>query len=263
MPLPTMSTPPKPTSARTKNRTGPAWQEFNSLPATPPPVAAAETLGRPVVDPPLLEAPPPLLQPKWVAVAGVVAVAAVAVFFIVRGSGKPTQGTPKAMPAPVPVAATPPAPTVRPLPVVVAPPPPDPAPAPVKRHVEISVEPEGATLSLDDHELAGPRIEMDVAGADTTHVVRAEAPGHVPFKKTISFADDVHLDIRLRRYERPRPAPVAAQPPPPREERKPEPKREVKAAPASAMVEDFGMDLQRPAPKRQPKRIDETDPYTP
>jgi hypothetical protein len=43
----------------------------------------------------------------------------------------------------------------------------------------------------------------------------------------------------------------------------PDPKADTKAVSAPAPVEDFGMTLQRPAPRRPTKKIDETDPYAP
>jgi hypothetical protein len=145
------------------------------------------------------------------------------------------------------------------------------APPPTgKRHIEITVQPAEAALLLDNRLAGGNAIKMDVAKAKGFHVVQARAPGYAPFRKTITYANDIYLDIKLEKVEAPaaqartktHPQQLATQ-----KETKPEVrevKPETKPAPtAAAPVEDFGMTLQRPATRRPTKRIDETDPYAP
>jgi hypothetical protein len=209
--------------------------------------------------------------------AGAIAVVLVAGLFVFfpRGKGK------RALPALGPVASHPPvatptsaeeAPEAKATETAeVAVEAPRPVPPPTgKRHIEITVQPAEASLLLDNRVAGGNAIKMDVAKAKTVHVVQARAPGYAPFRKNITYANDIYLDIKLEKVEAPtvqarnkvHPAPVAAP-----KETKPE-VREVKTEPkpapaAAAPVEDFGMTLQRPATRRPTKRIDETDPYAP
>lgn len=149
---------------------------------------------------------------------------------------------------------------------------------PETRHIQITVQPAEASLYLDNRVAGGNLIKLDVQRSQSSHVVQAKAPGHVPFKKTINFANDVYLDIKLEKVEPPASVrvkshslQVAAQPPKvdtdPRDEpkldQKVDPKIDGKMAPAVAPVEDFGMTLQRPNTRRPTKKIDETDPYAP
>lgn len=211
-------------------------------------------------------------------VAGAVAVAIVAGLFVFfpRGKGKRTLPPPPPAVSTSPVAA-PVAPQEIPTEVAEAPGPavavprPDP-PATGKRRIEITVQPAEASLLLDNRLAGGNAIKMDVPKAKTPHVVQARAPGYAPFKKIITYANDIYLDIKLEKIEastaQPRTraySPTAASREP--KETKPE-VREVKNDPkptpaAVAPVEDFGMTLQRPATRRPTKRIDETDPYVP
>jgi hypothetical protein len=210
-------------------------------------------------------------------VAGAIAVAVVAGLFVFfpRGKGK------RAVPPVKPVIPTSPAqgragseekPTAKPAEapeITVEPPRPEPPP-PGKRHIEITVQPAEAALLLDNRMAGGNAIKMDVTKAKTVHVVQARAPGYAPFRKTITYANDIYLDIKLEKVEAPAVQSRAKAHPPQvavPKETKPEVKEvkpETKPAPAvAAPVEDFGMTLQRPAARRPTKRIDETDPYAP
>jgi hypothetical protein len=195
-------------------------------------------------------------------------------------TARPTSPTPAA-PAPAPA----PAPAK-----VEEVPPPQPAPAPVvapsepplaKRHVEITVQPAEASLFLDDHAVDSNQIKLDVEKARGTHVVEATAPGHIPYKKTLSFAKDVYLTIKLKKSDGPSahagptlhsPQVVVQSPKNDgkndnkadnKSDSKYEAKNDTKAAVTATPAEDFGMNLQRPALRRPTKKIDETDPYAP
>lgn len=218
-----------------------------------------------------------LVSGRGFVAAGAIAVVVVAGLFVFfpRGKGK------RALPplAPVvshsPAAATTGAEETPPTKATEAPEIAVEAPRPVpppsgKRHIEITVQPAEAALLLDNRLAGGNAIKMDVARAKTSHVVQARAPGYAPFKKTITYANDIYLDIKLEKVEAPavqartkaHPPQIAAQ-----KETKPEVrevKPETRPAPAAAApVEDFGMTLQRPTTRRPTKRIDETDPYAP
>ncbi len=106
---------------------------------------------------------------------------------------------------------------------------------------------------LDGIAAGGNRIRAEVARAEARHVVEAAAAGYEPFKKTISFATDVYLDIELKR----KPVPVHGS----TRGRTPQAPSEAKRSQAPA--EDFGVTLERPAPRRPTKKIDEKDPYAP
>ncbi len=208
-------------------------------------------------------------------VAGAVAVAIVAGLFVFfpRGKGK------RPLPPPAPAVSTlpvakPAAPqemptsaAEEPAPSVAAPRPEPPAPG--KRRIEITVQPAEASLLLDNRLAGGNAIKMDVPKAKTPHVVQARAPGYAPFRKVITYANDIYLDIKLEKVEAPtaQPRTKTYSPTAAPKETKPEVKEvktDPKPAPAAvAPVEDFGMTLQRPAIRRPTKRIDETDPYVP
>jgi hypothetical protein len=140
---------------------------------------------------------------------------------------------------------------------------------PARRHVEITVQPAKASLSLDKHAAEGNQIKMDVPQSLTLHMVQATAPGHIPFKKTVSYANDVYLEIKLEKSEAP-PQHLAAKVLSPQvtapqrgNDTKLEVKGEPRVAPSGPAVEEFGMNLERPTPKRSTKKMDETDPYAP
>jgi len=287
-----MSTPPTPTVGKTrKARTGQAWQEFNSLPPTPPPEMPVQSVNRsianpPVVSPPVVESPvakPPLVSPPvggppapansrvlviLILAAGVAAGAAAGLFAFYPGSK--FRGSAHTSSTATPTAAAPAKleEAARPKPVLVPIPPAD-DPPPAKRHIEITVQPAEASLFLDDRVVESHRIKLDVQKARTSHVVLATAPGHIPYRKTISYADDVYLDIKLKKAEVPSPhagakvrAPQVAVYPPSNDTVDGK-KSDSKAAPAATQAEDFGMSLQRPTARRPSKKIDESDPYGP
>ena len=148
---------------------------------------------------------------------------------------------------------------------------------PAKRHIEITVQPAKASLSLDKYAAEGNQIKLDVPESRTLHMVQATAPGHIPFKKTVSYANDVYLDIKLEKSEAPT-EPVEAKVTSPQvaarqhgqqhgqphgNDPRPEAKSEPRVAPSGAAVEEFGMNLERPTIKRSTKKMDETDPYAP
>jgi hypothetical protein len=140
---------------------------------------------------------------------------------------------------------------------------------PAKRHIEITVQPARASLSLDKRAAEGNQIKMDVPPSRILHMVQATAPGHIPFKKTISYADDVYLQIKLEKVEAPTQniaatmlsPQVAAQPR--GNDTKPDMKGEPRVAPSAPAVEEFGMNLEHPITRHSTKKMDETDPYAP
>jgi len=142
-------------------------------------------------------------------------------------------------------------------------------PSRTKSHIEITVQPADAVLSVDKHVAGGNLVKMDISPSHTLHVVHASASGYVAFKKTISYAKDVFLDIKLEKTQplvravaRDRPSPPFEAEPRGNEAKAIAPVR-PSVAPASPDVEDFGMDLKRPNTNRPTKKMDETDPYSP
>jgi hypothetical protein len=139
-------------------------------------------------------------------------------------------------------------------------------PLPSMSRVEITVQPADAVLYVDKRVVEGSQFKADVPKKKTLHIVQATAPGYLTFKRTVSFANDVFLDIQLTKAESPGPRVAAKAPAAPAvQSRKPEINPEVKfeprVAPPAQPVEDFGMNLERPNMKRPTKKIDETDPY--
>jgi hypothetical protein len=288
---------PKPPITTKLKNASKAWDEFNAMPVTPPPALdahAAATIsmsvnggkkGRGVM----------------LASLGVVVIAGLAggvLFF--RGAPAPQpnrlpEGTPSgpAVVAPenaanvipktptaaaeIPAApsapaapaakAAPPAPVAPPAPA--APPAPS---APAKRHVRIAVEPADATLALDGNAAGTGSLSTDLAQDRASHVVQATAPGYLPFKKSFTLESDVSLRISLKKAPVPRgghskirvPEPVPAPLPASRPmEAEVNPKPAVEPRPKAEPSEDYGMDLNRPAKKRQVMKMDEKDPYVP
>jgi hypothetical protein len=175
-----------------------------------------------------------------------------AVFGLVVG----TAGMWKVLSRPSPAAPTPAVAATPAQPPSPAAPPPNPAPA-ATCHLDISVQPAEATLVLDGTTAGGNRIRGERPKDQKRHLVEAWAPGYEPFKKTVSFTTDVYLDIELRRQPGPAKSPTRARAP----QSVPKPKGEARGA--QDPVEDFGMNLERPAPRRPAKKIDEKDPYSP
>ena len=108
-------------------------------------------------------------------------------------------------------------------------------PQPAKHRIEISAQPEVTPPSWDKRK---PRQAEEPA----SHVVSKPRLPQVAERPTRSDT----------------PTEPAAEP---KTEPKTELKTEPKVAPAAAPVEDFGMNLQRPATRRPTNKIDETDPY--
>ena len=229
---------------------------------------------------PIANPHPSTSSKAFVILAGAVALGAVAGFFVFL-PGTRTRKEPKSVvvvatavapskqeepPQPIPTAELA-------VPSEVAPPTdpvfPDKNPLPAKSRVEITVQPADAVLSVDKRVVEGNQFRLDAPKKKTLHVVQALASGYIPFKRTISYANDVFLDIQLTKAQSPAsraaakaPAsPVTAQPR--KTEANVEEKFEPRVAPPSPSVEDFGMNLERPNIKRPTKKIDETDPYAP
>lgn len=150
----------------------------------------------------------------------------------------------KTLPVPQPSLATPPAPS-----------------EPAKRRVSVSVDPAEATLDLDGTVVGKRAFARELVQDKAPHVVQASAPGYLPFKRTFTLENDLNLRISLKKAGAPArvgrakiavPRPVA---------RAPEIEPNVK--PSVEPVEDFGMDMNRPAVRRQTKKMDEKDPYSP
>ncbi len=103
-------------------------------------------------------------------------------------------------------------------------------------------------------------MKADVPRDQRPHVIKASAPGYEAFKKVISFANDVYLEIELKRKTGSVRwgAKSHASEPLPNETSKTE------TAPAMKQTEEAGMTLGHPKAKRPAKKgIDEKDPYVP
>jgi hypothetical protein len=219
-----MRTPRTPLVVRPTNRTSPGWQEFNSLPVTPPPVTdpGAPNLAAPAPDiaGPAGRAKAGLLF----LIAGSIAVVAVAGLFIFFPRSTPSPANPQAetpsaeMHRAMPAAPSKPAEAVEVVraPVVAIP---AEVPPATKRHVE----PEKIEA------LAGPARSKSHAPKMVPRPLGSDTPAEMP------------ADSRIE----PRVAPAPA------------------AAATAASVEDFGMTLPRPMTRRPSRKIDETDPYAP
>jgi eukaryotic-like serine/threonine-protein kinase len=150
-----------------------------------------------------------LAQPKrrlnrWPLILAVtlVGVAAIAVGLWKR-SPKPVASAPSFSKV-TPAAASPPKVSDSTLPT---PPPisvPAEAPLPDTIHLDIRVAPSEAELTLDDKPVDGNQLRAEVPKDWNIHVIRASAPGFIPFSQSVSFASDVHLDAELRRLPSPR-----------------------------------------------------------
>jgi hypothetical protein len=207
-------------------------------PETLPPIEAARSARLPLLR---------RFDAKWLALAGVatfaIAAGAVALW---KTSGKPDVTTPSPGPAP---AAAPPQPAPSPVPFPSTPVValvPTKVPSSATSHIEISVQPSDATLTLDGNTAGGNQIKADVPRDQGQHVVAALAPGYEPFKKIISFANDVYMEIELKR----KPVPVHGGA---------WTKSEGKTKPTQNQVEESGGGQER----RPAKKIDEKDPYAP
>jgi hypothetical protein len=249
---------------------------FATPPTGTPAIVASPAVIQPAASPQALGRSKALLIVAGAVVTG--ALAGAIVFF----PGAKTFGKKSSPVSVIPTAVTPVKPEVTPWPNPVvervfpseaappgAPAVPTEASQSAKRHIEITVQPAKASLSLDKRAAEGNQIKMDVSPSRILHMVQATAPGHIPFKKTISYADDVYLEIKLEKAEAPIQhvaAPilspqVAAQPH--GSDPKPDVKGEPRVAPSAPAVEEFGMNLEHPMTRHSTKKMDETDPYAP
>ncbi len=189
--------------------------------------------------------------------AVVVAVTTVAIGLWKRGQG-PVARPP--LSAQVPASAASPAKSIN-----MPDPPPSTVPIPVTApshetiRLEIQVEPPEAKLTLDERMVAENRLRAEVPKDRTIHVVRASAPGFIPFSQIVSFTNDVRLNVELRRARTP--VQRGAKPHPRQIES--ESKTDQKSMPQPNQGEEPGMNMERPALRRASKQIDERDPYTP
>jgi eukaryotic-like serine/threonine-protein kinase len=222
---------------------------------------------------------------RSLAVAGVAAVATLAVVGLAWRPGSTSEAPasttawqlPQAAPAPAP---PPTAAAAAPLPQQLPPAPPVATEAPpivvppARRNtvnVEIRVSPASARLEIDDAELASNPFAGTYLADDLIHRVRASAPGYITKTVAITFDANVKLDLSLERIApRPdnqpnrrttpaRPASPATAPPPPPEPARPEPARPEPPPPSRAGSATPAID---PAGGNRPLRpIDPNNPY--
>ncbi len=232
------------------------WDEYSSMPLTPAPVSEGQ-------DQPAAGSPGSDLRPKgrrglMIALVIVIIGAGALVGALLPTGNRASRpdpqperepqsqpvGTPeKTLEVQQPPVATPPAPSGH-----------------AKRRVSVTVEPAEATLDLDGRVVGKRAIALELVQDKASHVVQASAPGYLPFKRTFTLENDLNLRISLRRAAAPArgghakiaaPRPVAQTP-----------EIEPHVSPSVEPVEDFGMDMNRPAVRRQNK-MDEKDPYSP
>jgi len=228
-----MNTPsPLPVAPRI-NRTGLAWREFNSLPATPPPVLDPPLANQPAgtaVNPLVANSPAHTKGRVLFVVAAAVAAGVVAGLFAFYPRSK-TRGNATLPSTAITRTAAPTkpneaAPTKTVVLPVVSPAMPADVPEPAKVPIKITTQPEEFRPPVEKH----PYLDAKP-------------------KKT----DGLSAQVGTKSH-----GPQLAAPSP-RNDTKAEPK----AAPAASPVEDFGMNLRRPTTSRPTRKIDETDPYAP
>jgi serine/threonine-protein kinase len=119
-----------------------------------------------------------------------------------------------------------------------------------KIEMSVRVKPVEAELYLDDQPLPGNpfRGSFERGG---THELRAEAPGYVTEKRSLSFSKDVTIDLALARRQ----LPVRGSPPGP-----PPRARGGPRTPASTSVKE-PLELPATTPRRPVKPIDTESPY--
>jgi serine/threonine protein kinase len=131
--------------------------------------------------------------------------------------------------------------------------------------IVLSAWPSDAKLTLDGRPLAANPFEGVMPRQEGDHVLRASASGFLPAERTISFSEDVDVQVSLRPLHRRSHARRGrAETPRPQVERAKA--GSVKAVSVKAVAPEPGMDLARPAtarPARASDRLDEKDPYTP
>jgi len=187
-----------------------------------------------------VELPPPLpaavrlFQWRWAALAGgllTVASGALAFLFMNRGA-----------PATLPVTASATTPVTRPREVEA-----ERRAQPIELVVVTS--PPEARASIDGVVVQGNPVRVKVDRDERLHTIRVEAPGFVPFERTVAFDESLVIKAALSRLvERatpPAPVPAAARAPsPPHRKLKPELSSRPAAPPAAP----------EPAPARRPGR---------
>jgi hypothetical protein len=225
------------------------------VPATPPPLNPSPSKTTQVSSPTDVHLEPSAKRKWLMVIVGAAVLGGLGGFLLPRRGGKP-EAQPVPGPA-IPIPAVPGVPEEGTLgkPEVATANPEDHG-KPAVSHIEITVLPAESLLSLDDRTFGGNSIRMNVPRSRTFHLVQARAPGYVPFKRSISFASDVELTIKLSPQPEPAPErPTAAQ-------AGAQPRVEVKTTP-TVPAEDFGMTLQPPARRRPTVKMDESDPYVP
>jgi hypothetical protein len=249
-----------------------AWDELSSMPQTPPPVISGQGIGMRSggVD--------PAARPKrrrgvvFVLVATIIGAGAAVGVLALRAQKSPETVPPREHESQPLATATPKNPAdmgQEPTSARVAVPAPVPPPPAEKHHIRITVQPAEASLVLDGTAAQGNVISLDLVKDQTPHMVQATAPGYLPFKKSFTVDSDFHLDVTLKRSEPPARArrgdhapEIAAEPAESAAQAKPV-ESGTKAKPADGPVEDFGMDLGRPATRRQIRKMEDKDPYSP
>jgi hypothetical protein len=216
----------------------------------------------------------PGLRPVLVTGAAGVLVAIAVIFLIARTTHDSSTVT-RAEPAPLVTQPTPkaPAPTPEPAPAP-APVTPPPRPRSTSIDVEIRVSPGTATVSIDGKVVDGNPFIKQYPSDDSTHYIRAIAPGYVAKDASVAFNANVTLDWSLERVlpppppPPPAPAPTPAPAPPqrtsparprPPEPRRPEPQRPVESTPHVAEPAPTPRAPEVPAPRP----IDTTPPTEP
>jgi serine/threonine protein kinase len=146
---------------------------------------------------------------------------------------------------------------------------PTPAPArPAKTvRLDVTVDPPGARLTLDEHAVDGNRLHTEIPEDPGIHVVRAMAPGFAPFSQSVSFASDLRLDVHLSPLAK-APELAARRPSAARHAKRGGQLRrtvhEQEASERPAVPDEApGMSLEKPSPPKPPAAIDEANPYDP
>jgi serine/threonine-protein kinase len=196
---------------------------------------------------------------RYLVAAGFVgAFAALALLSEVRGRGNAASLT-----EPVAAAMTPVVAEAKPAPAVVAPAVVAPAVVaaddrapPLQKpdtiRLSIKVGPSSATLELDGRKLNANPFRGEVQRATTgSHLLRALAPGYLPFERPVNLARDVNLIFSLR--------PITV--PAPRAQKRADDAGSHPAPRGKVKEIEPGADLKRGDAPRSGRRIDEQDPY--
>jgi serine/threonine protein kinase len=143
------------------------------------------------------------------------------------------------------------------------------APSPETIRIDINVVPSEAKLTLDENAVDGNRLRAEVPKDRNIHVLRASAPGFIPFSQSVSFTSDVYLDVHLNAEQsRPRsPVRGGTKPQPPqlgwksKSDLKSSP-QPSQAIPQPSQVEGPSKNPERPSMGWTSNPIDERNPYT-